>query len=254
MDADHFLISAAALRTQTALHIAGIAFLVIGLIAEVFVKIFGNWLLFFRRFGTRLFLWLAIGGTSGYLAMFFYAQAEPALRPAFFYWCHSSAKEQTGADWVLLALMWWTGVVGCIGYIVGSMEWVFARGPIDRSNEVAGGSPRFFLLERIAVAGFLLLCLPGFFIIFRSMWAPLSFEDNVLLRYAFLMEKTLDAITFGLLDSFHLHIVNTTGEAHRLSSPEIWVYLILVGVIVVPFLIDIVRYRWGTRAPERTST
>ena len=47
MDTDHFLISATALRAHSALEIADTAFRVIGVIAEDFVKILGNWLLSF---------------------------------------------------------------------------------------------------------------------------------------------------------------------------------------------------------------
>ncbi len=43
----------------------GVAFL-----AELMVRLFGNWLLFFRRFAHRLAVWLGILGISGYLSFF----------------------------------------------------------------------------------------------------------------------------------------------------------------------------------------
>jgi len=144
-------------------------------------------------------------------------------------------------------MAWSSGVSGCLFYIVAFLEWLFIRAPQDRTETVEGAADyrKLFLFEGVAIALLLLLCLPGFFIIFRSMWAPLGFGDDSLVRYLFLTEKTIDALTFGLLDAFDLHILDLTGVAPLLSSIEKWMYYALIGLIGVPLVVDIVRLRWG---------
>jgi hypothetical protein len=245
MDSDFSFVTAKALQTNTALYTASIAFIAIGLIAEFFVKLFGNWFLLFHRFKTRLLLWVGIGGISAYLGLFFLAQADPTIRGPFFYWAHDFHTNKTGADWVLPVLILCGGAMGCMAYMVGCIDWLFFRGASERAKGVVGRAKRFFITERLLMVGLQLLCLPGFFVLFCSLWSPLMFNDDVLLRYFCLMEKTLDGLTFGFFDSYKINLVSLGQASSKLSSTESWLYQVLIAVIVIPVIIDIARYGWN---------
>lgn len=248
MDQPTYFFTAAALQTPTAIYVAIAVFLGVALLAELAVRVFGNWLLFFRRFSHRLCVWLRILGVSGYLSLFLVALAEPSIRGALFYWERDPLVNRTGVDWLLPALVFGTGLGGCLCYFIALIQWSFSKSDRDNADDVYKHSKWFFVIERLVSAAFLLLFLPGFLIILRSAWTPLTFGQNVLFNYLFLLEKTLDAFTFGFFDSFNVHFVNPASEVHGFAPYEVWLYQLFVGVTAIPVIFEIARTFYARRA------
>jgi len=248
MDQPTYLFTAAELRTPTAIYVAIAILFGVALVAELMVRLFGNWLLLFRRFSHRLSVWLGVLGVSTYLALFLMAQAEPSIRGAFFYWERDPLVNRTGVDWLLPTLVFGTGLIGCLFYFIALIEWLLTKSDRDNAGDVYKHAKWFFVIERLVSAVFLLFFLPGFLIILRSVWMPLTFGRNLLFSYLFLLEKTLDAVTFGLLDSFNLHLVNPGSELHGIARYEVWLYLVFVGLVAAPVIYEIFRAAPARRA------
>lgn len=247
MDQPTYLITAAALRTPAAICVAIAVLLSVALLAELMVQVFGNWLLFFRRFAHRLSVWLGILCVSVYLSLFLLAQAEPSIRGAFFYWERDPLVNRTGVDWLLQALVFGVGLAGCLFYLIALIEWFVSKSDRDNASDVYKHAKWLFVIERVVSAIFLLFFLPGFVIILRSAWTPLTFGQNVLFSYLFLLEKTLDAFTLGFFDSFNVRFVNPGAEVHGVAPYEVWLYLIFVGVVAVPVILEIGRTFFARR-------
>jgi hypothetical protein len=248
MDQPTYLVTAAALRTSTAIYVAIAIFFGVALIAELMVQVFGNWLLFFRRFSHRLSVWLGILCVSVYLSLFLWAQVEPSIRGAFFYWERNPLVNRTGVDWLLPVLVFGVGLAGCLFYFIALIEWFISKSDRDNASDVYKHAKWLFVIERVVSAIFLLSFLPGFLIILRSAWTPLTFGQNVLFSYLFLLEKTLDAFTLGFFDSFNVHFVNPGSEVHGVGPYEVWLYLIFVGVVAIPVILEIARTFSARRA------
>jgi hypothetical protein len=248
MDQPTYLFTAAALRTSTAIYVAIAIFLGVALLAELMVRVFGNWLLFFRRFSHRLSFWLGVLGVSVYLSLFLLAQAEPSIRGALFYWERDPLVNRTGVDWLLPALVFGTGLIGCLFYLIALIEWLFSKSDRDNAGDVYKHAKWLFVIERLVCAALLLFFLPGLLIILRSAWAPLTFGQSVLFSYLFLLEKTLDAFTLGFFDSFNVHFVNPGSEVHGVAPYEVWLYLIFVGVVAIPVIVEMARTFYARRA------
>ena len=248
MDQPTYLFTAAALRTSTAIHVAIAIFFGVALLAELMVRVFGNWLLFFRRFSHRLAVWLGVLGVSIYLSLFLLAQVEPSIRGAFFYWERNPLVNRTGVDWLLPAMVFGAGLIGCLSYFIALIEWLLTKSDRDNAGDAYKHAKWFFVIERLVSAVFLLFFLPGFLIILRSLWTPLTFGQNVLFSYLFLLEKTLDVFTLGFFDSFNVRFVNPGSEVHGVAPYEVWLYLIFVGVVAIPVIFGIARTFSARRA------
>jgi len=83
------------------------------------------------------------------------------------------------------------------------------------------------------------------------LWAPLNFNDDVLVQYFVLMEKTLDALTFDFLDSYKINLVDLGNISPKLTSTDKWVYLVLIGLITLPVLTEIARSGWKAAGKGR---
>ncbi len=155
---------------------------------------------------------------------------------------------RTGVDWLLPALVFGTGLIGCLFYLIALIEWSLTKSDRDSAGDVHRHSKWFFVIERLVSAAFLLFFLPGFLIILRSASAPLTFGQNVLFSYLFLLEKTLDIFTFGFFDSFNVRFVYPGSEAHGVAPYEVWLYVIFTGAVAVPVIIEIARTFSARRA------
>ena len=128
----------------------------------------------------------------------------------------------TGVDWLLPAMVFGTGLIGCLSYFIALIEWLLTKSDRDNAGDAYKHAKWFFVIERLVSAVFLLFFLPGFLIILRSVWNPLTFGQNVLFSYLFLLEKTLDAFTLGFFDSFNVRFVNPGSEVHGIAPYEVW--------------------------------